>query len=83
MPADVVEGIDRALSITGNDEVEASDLEVEPVACVGNSDLVGDELPPAREYSAPLELVHLMGGVPARRQGPDGRLLGGLGAVTR
>jgi hypothetical protein len=84
VPADVVEGINGALAIMGNDEIEASDLKIEPVACVGESDLVGDELPPPRKDGTPLELVHLMGGVPARGQGPDGGLvLRGLGVVAR
>lgn len=84
VPADVVKGINGALAITGDDKIEASDLKIKPVARIWDSDLVGDELPPARKDGAPLQLVHLLGGVPASRQSPDGGLvLGGLGAVAR
>ena len=83
VPADIVKSINGALAITSYDEIEASDLKIQPVACVGDSDLVGDELPPAREDGTPLQLVHLLGGVPASRQGTDGGLvLCGPGTVA-
>lgn len=32
VPADIVEGVDCALAVTGDDKVEASDFKIEPVS---------------------------------------------------
>lgn len=64
MSANIVEGIDLPLTISSKHELEASDLELEPVSRLAESDLMGDELPFPREDGPSFELVHLLGRVP-------------------
>ena len=67
--ADVVEGVDLALAVADEHELEAGHLVAQPVAGVGEAELVRGHEPFAREDGAPLELEHLLRGVPRRRQG--------------
>lgn len=62
--ANVVESVDISLSITGNNEVEASHLVSEPVASFLDARAVGEEDPPLGEDCTTLQLIHLWRCVP-------------------
>jgi hypothetical protein len=55
----VVKGIEVALAVARHDKLIACDVELEPISCLGESVLVGDEKPLLGEDGALLELEHL------------------------
>lgn len=64
MSADIVEGINLALSVTGDDEIKTCDLVSQPVAGVLNAHAVGDEEPALGEDCSAFKFVHLRCCVP-------------------
>jgi len=75
MSAYVVERIDIAFSVFADDNLEASDVELEPVTGLCQPGLVCDELPFPGEDGTSFKLVHLLRCVPVGRQRPGGILL--------
>ena len=71
----LVESIDDALVILGDDELEACGVVWNPVTGVGDAMLVGGEKPFPGEDGAFLKLEHLLRGVPRSRQSADRLLL--------
>lgn len=64
VPADVVESVDGALPVFGDDEVVACNGVAEPVAGVFEARAVCHEEPVAGEDGAAFHVVHCLGGIP-------------------
>ena len=66
MSANIVEAVDVAFAITTEYELEASDVEFQPVTWLCESDFVSAEQPFPGEDGTTLKLIHLLRCIPVR-----------------